>query len=245
MAGMAIVMTILAWGFFGFLATVVFSLALNFYTKRRVKIGEPGRRRLIVVTTIAPFLGLLWLVAALLIHVEVSNHLAQQDCGFSPDPYVTLPNGYVVGSLNTYDGYFRAPGFETDVPVTGPGYVRSLIDLRFSDPYFVGTLFDFKSSKVRSFVFDTRTRSLQVSEPSSPGDRPCDSTDRACLDAWTDANTHAQSDPDSYWKVYARYRHHWPKYVLLALIIVGEGTIALWVWVTWRRTFTGVTAVPS
>ena len=71
------------------------------------------------------------------------------------------------GSHNTYDGYFRAPGFETDVPVSGPGYVRSLIDLSFPDPYFVGTQLDFQTSKVRSFVFDTRTRTYKSSQPAT------------------------------------------------------------------------------
>jgi hypothetical protein len=115
-------------------------------------------------------------VIAFLIHVQISNRLAHQDCGLSGDPYVTLPNGYVLGSLNTYSGYIKAPGYETGGPVAGPGYVRSIIDLNFSDPYFVGTQFDHETSSVRSFVFDTRKLekavlwTLQVRRPLRRGE---------------------------------------------------------------------------
>ena len=66
--------------------------------------GSPRRA---VPTTVAPFLAFSWLIAAFVLHVLISNNLAHQDCGFglSPDPWVTLPNGYVLGSHNTYDGY--------------------------------------------------------------------------------------------------------------------------------------------
>jgi hypothetical protein len=152
----------------------------------------------------------------------------------SGDPYVTLPNGYVLGSQNTYDGYIQAPGFKTDVPVAGPGYVRSIIHLEFSDPYFIGTQFDFKTSRVRKFVFDTRTRDFHASEPDSGDGLPFDSSDKVALDAWTDANTHAQRDPDSYWTLYQQYRHKWPRYVFLTLITVGELALFLWVREVWR-----------
>lgn len=164
----------------------------------------------------APFIGLVWLVFALLLHVETSNRLAHQDCGLSGDPYVTLPNGYVLGSHNTYDGYIKAPGYETDVPVAGPGYVRSIIDLQFTDGNFVGTQFDFKTSSVRRFIYDTRTQEFS-SSPEGPL-------------SWDAANTNAQEGANSYWKLYAQYRHYWPNYILLVLIIAGEGSIGFWVW---------------
>ena len=121
-------------------------------------------------------------------------HLAHQDCGLSGDPYVTLPNGYVIGSLNTYDGYLKAPGVETDTPVVGLGYVRSIVDLHYADPYFTGTLFDFNTTTVRSFVFDTRTRLAQLSAPSGPNIHATNPVhpDQADMDAWTAANNEAQ-----------------------------------------------------
>jgi hypothetical protein len=132
----------------------------------------------------------------------------------SGDPYVTLPNGYEVGSHNTHDGYIKAPGAKTDVPVSGPGYVRSIINLRLADDRFIGTQFDFKTSSVRSFTFDTRTQAFQ-SSPVGPS-------------SWEAANDEAQLEDASYWKIYARYRHHWPNYVLLFLIAGGEAAIGLW-----------------
>lgn len=232
MAGFAIFMTIATVGLLSLVAAGILSVSLRFAAKRtRASSG----RQFVTLATAAPFLAILWLVAALLIHVMVSNLLAHQDCGLSPDPYVTLPNGYVVGSHNTYDGYFHAPGVETDVPVTGPGYVRSLIDLNFSDPYFSGTQFNFQTSTTRSFVFDTRTRTFSTSELASPGGQPCGTApDQSCLSAWIVANTHAQTDSNSYWRVYARYRHHWPNYVLILLILAGEGAIAFWLWKAWK-----------
>jgi hypothetical protein len=70
---------------------------------------------------------------------------------------------------------------------------------------------------MRSFAFDTRTREFRASEPNNREGRPLDPSDQAALDAWTDAQTHARQDPDSYWKLYDQYRHSWPKYVFIAL----------------------------
>src|SRR5262249_31071787 len=168
MAGFAVFMTILTVVFFGLVVASALSVTLRLIAKRRIRKGERSQDAM-VVGTAAPFLGLLWLMVAFLIHVQISNRLAHQDCGLSGDPYVTLPNGYVLGSLNTYSGYIQAPGYETDVPVAGPGYVRSIINLKFSDPYFVGTQFDHKTSSMRSFVFDTRTREFHASADSREG----------------------------------------------------------------------------
>src|ERR1035438_8488463 len=49
------------------------SLCLYFYAKRRVRKEGHNRRRVVVVSALAPFLALLWLVTALLIHIEISN----------------------------------------------------------------------------------------------------------------------------------------------------------------------------
>jgi len=216
----------------------ILSVVLYFAARRRSRNSGLKGHRLTAVSACAPFLGLFWLAAALLIHVQISNGLAHQDCGLSGDPYVTLPNGYIVGSHNTYDGYFVAPAFQTDVPTVGPGYVRSLIDLRFSDPYFSGTLLDLKTYKVRKFVFDTRTRTLDFKDATDPNAPTLNYSDPAAMDAFTAAQTSVHQDADSYWKLYERYRHHWPSYVLVFMILVGEGIIAFWVWKTWKDTST-------
>jgi hypothetical protein len=233
MAGFAVFMTILTIALVGLLVACVMSVALYVVAKRRIRSGASNRKAT-VVGAVAPFLGLLWFVVAFLIHVQISNRFAHQDCGLSGDPYVTLPNRYVLGSLNTYSGYIKAPGYQTDAPVAGPGYVRSIIDLRFSDPYFVGTQFDFKTSSMRSFVFDTRTREFHASEQNSREGRPLDPSDQAALDAWADAQTHARNDPDSYWNLYHQYRHRWPKYVFLALVLAGEVGTFFWFHKSWN-----------
>jgi hypothetical protein len=191
------------------------------FTESRLRDENQTNRSLPVKCAVAPFLGLAWLIAALLIHVQVSNRLAHQNCGLSGDPYVTLPNGYEVGSLNTYSGYVKAPEVKTGIPVSGPGYVHSIIKLNFDGTRFTGTQFDHETSSVRSFTFDTRTHVIQSSlvGPSS----------------WEAANDEAQLGDQSYWKIYVLYRHYWPNYLLLAMIIGGEGTIALWVWKAWTQ----------
>lgn len=219
MAGFAVVMTIFTYGIIGILGAGVLSLILFFLARRKLRDEGRTDRSLIIKTAVAPFLGLAWLVVALLIHVQVSNRLAHQDCGLSGDPYVTLPNGYEVGSHNTYDGYIRAPGARTDVPVAGPGYVRSIISLHLVNDKFIGTQFDFKTSSVRSFTFDTHTQVFQ-------------SVQEAPL-SWEAANDKAQLGEESYWKIYATYRHNWPNYVLLILIVGGEGAIGLWISRAW------------
>ena len=209
-------MTIVTYGFFGLVVATVSSLLLYLLAKRRVRDAGASHHRLVVASVFAPFLGLLWLVAALLLHVAISNRLAHQDCGLSGDPYVTLPNGYVLGSANTYDGYIAAPGYKRDVPVTGPGYVRSIIDLQWKDGYFSGTQFDFKTSSVRRFIFNTRDRSIQTFDASPL--------------SWQAGQADAHNDASSYWNLYKQYRHHWPNVVLLVLIAAGEAAIAFWLW---------------
>ena len=47
----------------------------------------------------------------------------------------------------------------------GNGYVRSIAKLKWKDPYFIGTLFDFHTGRIRAFVHDTRTRTTTTSDP--------------------------------------------------------------------------------
>lgn len=219
MAGFAVVMTIISWGIIGIIGAGVLSLVLFSLARKKLREEDRTDRSFIAKNVAAPFLGLVWLVAVLLIHVQISNKLAHQDCGLSDDPYVTLPNGYEVGSLNTYSGYLKAPGARTDVPVSGPGYVRSIIKLHFAGDRFTGTQFDHETSSVRSFTFDTRTQAVE-SKPIGPS-------------SWSAANDEAQLGDESYWKIYAEYRHRWPNYLLLIMIIGGEGAIAFWAWKFW------------
>ena len=117
MAGFAVVMTFLFFGVVGVAGAGVASFCLYFYARNRVRLT--GRRPgIIALTAAAPFLAFFWLFASFILHVLISNNLAHQDCGFglSPDPWVTLPNGYTLGSHNTYDGYIAAPGAETASP---------------------------------------------------------------------------------------------------------------------------------
>jgi hypothetical protein len=234
MAGFAIFMTIIMLGIAGIVIASILSVRLYVVGRRRVHLGL-SRQNAAIVGALAPFIGLLWIVLAFLIHVQISNRIAHQDCGLSGDPYVTLPNGYVLGSLNTYSGYIKAPGYETDTPVAGPGYVRSIIDLKFSDPYFMGTQFDHETSSVRSFVFNTRTLEFRTSEPKTREGPPLDPSAQAALDAWGDAQTHVHTDPDSYWTMYERFRHRWPKYVFWVIFFAGEFGIFLYVRDSWNR----------
>ena len=174
---------------------------------------------------IAPFVGLLWLAFVLFLHVKISNNLAHQDFGMSGDPYVTLPNGYRLESGNTYDNRLLAPGFHSDIPIAGPGYVRSIIHLQIDGDDFVGDQYDFTTQSVRPFRFNMKTRSF-----SSPGHTPTASeTLHAKNDdagnVWGDAQTQARTDSNGFWNLYAKYRHHWPNYLLVALIVLGEGSL--------------------
>ena len=233
MAGFAVFMTIATYGMIGLVVASLLLICLALIARQRLLSDSPNRRKIIATSAASPFLALAWLVAALLIHVQISNRLAHQDCGLSPDPYVTLPNGYILGSANTYDGYIKAPGYETDVPVAGPGYVRGLIDLQLTDGYFIGTQFDFKTSAVRHFVYDTRTRAFRASDTKESAIKEFQASNPNDLAAWSAAQTSVHTDANSYWVLYSRYRHRWPNYVLLALIIAGESAIALWVWKIW------------
>lgn len=231
MAGFAVVMTFLFFGVVGVVGASVASVYLFSYSRNRVRLT--GRKpRVVVLTTAAPFLAFFWLIAAFILHVLISNNLAHQDCGFglSPDPWVTLPNGYVLGSHNTYDGYIAAPGVETDVPFIGPGYVRGIWTLQWKDPYFIGTHFD--GHVTRAFVHDTRTHTTTT--PDADLDTN-DVTEQGSknLDAWIAGQTQTHFDADSYWVMYAQNRRQWPSYVFLALVLLGEGAIGLLLWKTW------------
>ena len=219
MAGFAVFMTIVTYGFLFIVLATIASITLVLFAKKRVPRDAHQRRAFLVVCGIAPFVGLLWLIAAILIHVQISNKWAHQDCGLSGDPYVTLPNGYVLGSLNTYSGYIVAPGFNTDAPFTGPGYVRSLIDIQWTGDYFVGTYSD-EGNKQMRFRFNTRDRSIQTS-------------DTGISVSFEQVQTLVHQDANSYWSLYAQYRHHWPNYILAFLILAGEDAIVLVLWRRW------------
>ena len=103
MAGFAVFMTFLTWGF----VLLIVATVLSFVLGRIAKSAAPeanAARSYRLFSRLAPFIGLVWLVIAIKIHVLVSNDVAHQSVGYSPDPYVTLPNGFTLGSLNTYDG---------------------------------------------------------------------------------------------------------------------------------------------
>jgi hypothetical protein len=101
MAGFAVFVTIVTYRLFGIAVAAVASIALVAAAKRRLQCGVQGRGAFLTMCGFAPVARLIWLVAALLVHVQISNKLTHQDCGLSGDPYVTLPNGYVLGSLST------------------------------------------------------------------------------------------------------------------------------------------------
>jgi hypothetical protein len=174
-------------------------------------------------------------VLAFVIHVFVSHTLAHQDCGLgmSADPFVTLPNGYVLGSGNTYDGYIKAPGYKTDVPIAGPGYVRSIMDLELKDGIFTGTQFNFSTSKVQPFSFDTHTRRYKIVQPVDTGG-PVLLTEDQKTDAWGAAMTSVHDDANSYWRMYEQNRHKWPEIVFAILLFGGEFLILLWLRSIWR-----------
>jgi hypothetical protein len=221
MAGFAIFMTIIIYGFLGIVLATIVAVTLVLLAKKRLPKNMPGRSAFLKACRIVPFSGLLWLVAAFLIHVQISNRLAHQDCGLSGDPYVTHPNGYILGSLNADDGYVVAPGYETGVPFTGTGYVRGLIDLHWNDGVFSGTLFDADSrpNYVRGFTFDTRDLSIKTFDPPPL--------------TWHEGEPSPLEHPFSYWNLYTKYRHHWPNYIFIALILAGECAIALSLWRSW------------
>ena len=211
MAGFAVFMTFLTWGF----VLLIVATVLSFVLGRIAKSAAPetdAARSYRLFSRLAPFIGLVWLVIAIKIHVLVSNDVAHQSVGYSPDPYVTLPNGFTLGSLNTYDGYLVAPGHTTDVPVTGPGYVRSIITVDWQGDIFRGTLFDFKSSSTENFTFNSRTLEIKTS--------PAGNT------TWQAANDKAQAGPQSYWVIYKQHRHTWPGYVFFAILLFGELLVA-------------------
>lgn len=215
MAGFAVVMTFLMWGFILTIVSIVFSICLFIFAKRSFPDSTYVAKRYRIFNAAAPFLALGWLVVALLLHTFISNHLAHQSVGYSPDPYVTLPNGYVVGSLNTYSGYVHAPGMTTDTPWVGPGYVRGIIDLEFRDGRFIGTYLDSKSQfqpqgtdHIRNFVFDTRNQSIQTSDTNTAGD-------------FTSQQNSVHQDQNSYWNLYARNRHDWPTVVFWIILLGG------------------------
>lgn len=230
MAGFAVVMTLFFLGVGGIVTASILSACFVIYAKRKLS-HEARKGGVTVFFAMAPFLGFFWLIAAFVMHVWISNHLAHQDCGLglSPNPWVTLANGYQLGSHNTYDGYISAPGVKTAQPVVGDGYVRSIIKIQWKEPYFIGTQYDFNTGHTRGFVHDTRTRTTTTSDPDlNVNEITADGSKN--LDAWAAAQTQVHFEADSYWVMYAQNRHAWPNFVFLALILLGEGAIGFCLW---------------
>jgi hypothetical protein len=221
MAGFAIVMAFITGGAVLLLVAVIASFMLRVYALRSVpgKSWEARKYHRELIAT--PFAAVLWIAPCLIAYTWVSNHVAHQSVSFSPDPYITLPNGYVVGSLNTYCGYVHAPGVDTDIPWTGPGYVRGLIDLDYADGRFQGTYLDSHSDmqplgtdRIRKFIFDTRNRSIQTWDSSIQAD-------------FGQQQTMVHEHSSSYWQFYAANRRHWPEPLFWLLLLAGVATIVI------------------
>jgi uncharacterized BrkB/YihY/UPF0761 family membrane protein len=84
MAGFAVFMTIVTYGFLLIVVATIASIVLVMLIRKRFPQGLEGRRAFLNICGFAPFAGLLWLIVALLIHVQISNKLAHQDCGLPP-----------------------------------------------------------------------------------------------------------------------------------------------------------------
>jgi hypothetical protein len=223
MAGFAVVMTFLFWGFMLSVVALLASILLYRNAKRISPQSTRDAYRYRYNRAAAPFLAILWIAIALILHTIISNKLGHQSVGFSPDPYVTLPNGYVVGSLNTYSGYVHAPGVQTDIPWVGTGYVRGIIDLSYNEESFAGTYLDSRSDfqpkgtdRIRGFVFDTRDQSIKTFDTKEAAD-------------FETQQNRVHEDATSYWNLYAKYRHRWPTEVFWIILLGGEiGVVVLY-----------------
>jgi hypothetical protein len=217
MSGLYYLVIFAFWGFIAFVVSIVSAIVLNRLAHRR---GKTGWR--VTLSTAAPFVGLLWVVFAVLLHVKISNGYAHQDAGFSGDPYVTLPNGYRLESGNTYDNRLVAPGFQSDIPIAGPGYVRSIIHLQIDGDDFVGDQYDFTTTSIRPFRFDMKTRKFSAPGRTPTADETLHAKTDDNLNVWGNAQTQTRSDANGFWNLYAKYRQPWPSYLLVALIGIGE-----------------------
>ena len=222
MSGLYYLVVLAFWAFFGLIVAVIAAVILFRSASRRLK-----SRVVVLSCTVAPFVGWLWLGVVLFLHVEISDHLAHQDFGMSARPHVTLPNGYRLESGNTYDNRLVAPGFHSDVPIAGPGYVRSIIHLEIVDDEFIGTQYDFTTNSLRPFRFNIRTREFSAPGRTPTTDETLNAHSNNDHDKWGEAQTQARSDPNSFWVLFERYRHHWPNYILTVLIVLGEGGLVV------------------
>jgi hypothetical protein len=220
MSGLYYLFVFAFWGVIGLVASIISAILLVNSARRRQKAAW-----IVTVCGVAPFIGFLWLALALFLHMKISNNLANQDFGMSGDPYVTLPNGYRLESGNTYDNRLIAPGFHSDIPIAGPGYVRSIIHLQIDGDDFVGDQYDFTTRSVRPFRFNMKTRSFSSSGRTPTADETLHAKIDNAGDIWGDAQTQARTDSNGFWNLYAKYRHHWPNYLLVALIVLGEGSL--------------------
>lgn len=233
MAGFSVFVGFLSLCIVGGASAFALALALRVLAKRRIERLGYRKHPFVTRCEIAPFLGLAWVLASFIVHVVVSNQIAHQDCGFelSVEPYVTLPNGYVVGDYG--EGYVRAPGASSDLPLLektrgngkpdtyappyGPGYIRSVYELQWTGRYFLGTQFDYGDSKTHPFLFDTSDWNYHEFS----------GEDNA---AWAATKTQFHYVGNNYMNLYWKYWKRWPKYVFIAMIVFGELLIVRWVY---------------
>ncbi len=79
MAGLAVFATILIYALVALVGASMLSVKLYRVAKKRVSKGLSGRKAM-AFGAAAPFLGVFWLLIAFLVHVQISNRLAHQDC---------------------------------------------------------------------------------------------------------------------------------------------------------------------
>jgi hypothetical protein len=218
MSGLYYLVVFAFWGAVGFVVSIASAILLVRSARRRQKDAWT-----VAVCGVAPFIGLLWIAFTLFLHIRISNNLAHQDFGMSGDPYVTLPNGYRLESGNTYDNRLVAPGSQSDIPIAGPGYVRSIIHLQIDGDDFVGDQYDFTTRSIRPFRFNMKTGRFSAPGPTPTADETLHAKIDDAGDIWGNAQTQARTDSNGFWNLYAKYRQHWPAYLLITLVVLGEG----------------------
>jgi hypothetical protein len=94
----------------------------------------------------------------------------------------------------------------------GPDMCVLLLIFKRLTEVSIGTFDDMHGKQYR-FRFNTQDRAIQTVDTGIPIN-------------FEQVQTLVHQDPDSYWIMYAKYRQHWPNYILVALILLGEGAIA-------------------
>ena len=224
MDGLSLVLTLLFYRVAGSLIVIIASPMLVWLGRKRIALNTRGRGGFLWVCGLAPLAAVLWVWVCFVGYSYVNRTIFHQDDGLTDDPYVTLPDNFVIGKQVDYCwGYIagsgqQTHGFDKCHSPDGRGLVSGVTEVQIADHYILGTrsVADADPNFLRGgahtvtsyFLLDRRTGSVE--HFASKEDLSAAASSKGI-----------DMSPEYIGLTYARHRVHWIDWLLVPAQLFG------------------------